>query len=214
MGQVSPNRLRQAVATRHSSTLRSTRAVRRSEAHMLAPVERWSKSARFDLTTARAVAEDAARHWDLSLGPPFATANVSYVAPAGVGVVKVASDGDDESLHEPDALELWNGDGAVRLLDRFGSALLEERALPGTDLSALDETDATAVAVELAARLWRPAQEPFRPAPTSSGQTRLWHLPRGLAPAASRMSQPHARPVPELSKTAVAWSEAGHATGR
>ena len=105
----------------------------------------------------------AARHWGVALGPPFAMAAVSYVAPAGAGVVKVAWEGDDESLHEPDALELWDGDGAVRLLDRFGRALFEERAIPGTDLSALSETDATAVAVDLAARLWRPAQEPFRP---------------------------------------------------
>jgi streptomycin 6-kinase len=88
---------------------------------------------------------------------------VSYVAPAGAEVVKVAWEGDDESLHEPDALALWEGDGAVRLVDRFGRALLEERAIPGTDLSALDEVDATAVAVDLAVRLWRPAQPPFRP---------------------------------------------------
>lgn len=90
-------------------------------------------------------------------------ANVSYVAPAGAGIVKVPWEGDDEALHEPDALELWDGDGAVRLLERFGRAVLEERAIPGTDLSALRETDATAVAVDLATRLWRPAQQPFRP---------------------------------------------------
>ena len=130
---------------------------------MLALVERSSELARFDLTRARARAEDAARHWRLRLGPPFVTANVSYVAPAGAAVVKVAWEGDDESLHEADALELWDGDGAVRLLDRFGRALLEERAIPGIDLAALSETDATSVAVELAPRLWRPAREPFRP---------------------------------------------------
>jgi len=90
-------------------------------------------------------------------------AAVSYVAPAGDRVVKVAWEGDDESLHEPDALELWDGDGAVRLMGRFGRALLEERAIPGIDLSSLSETDATAAAVDLALRLWRPAQEPFRP---------------------------------------------------
>ncbi len=88
---------------------------------------------------------------------------VSYVAPAGLRVVKVPWEGDDESLHEPDALELWDGDGAVRLVDRFGRALLEERAIPGSDLSVLSEDEATAVAVDLAHRLWRPAQEPFRP---------------------------------------------------
>ncbi|MDE3131231.1 MAG: phosphotransferase, partial [Acidobacteriota bacterium] len=37
------------------------------------------------------------------------------------------------------------------------------RARPGSDLAALSETAATAAAVELAGRLWRPAVPPFRP---------------------------------------------------
>jgi streptomycin 6-kinase len=118
---------------------------------------------RFDLTKARAIAEDAAEHWALTLGAPFPMAAVSYVAPAGAAVVKVSWEGDEESLHEPDALELWNGDGAVRLEDRFGRALLLERAVPGNDAAELSEAAATAVAVDLAGRLWRPAQGPFRP---------------------------------------------------
>jgi streptomycin 6-kinase len=117
---------------------------------------------RLDLTAARALAEQAASHWGVTLGPPFTTANASYVAPAAAYVVKVAWEGDDESLHEPEALDLWNEDEAVRLVDRFGRALLLERAIPGTDLSAVGEAEATAVAVELASRLWRPAQGPFR----------------------------------------------------
>jgi streptomycin 6-kinase len=116
-----------------------------------------------DLSAAKAAAQEAARHWGLALGQPFAMANVSYVAPAGAGVLKVAWQGDDESLHEADALTLWGGEGAVTLLDRFESAILEERAVPGIDLSSLPETEATAIAVDLAFRLWRPACEPFRP---------------------------------------------------
>ena len=106
---------------------------------------------------------EAARHWGLELGPPFALSTVSYVAPAGDLVVKVAWGGDDESLHEPDALELWGGDGAVRLRGRWGRAVLEERAVPGDDLAAVPEADATAMAVDIASRLWRPARSPFRP---------------------------------------------------
>jgi streptomycin 6-kinase len=87
---------------------------------------------------------------------------VSYVAPAGAAVVKVAWEGDDESLHEPDALRLWNGNGAVRLLDRFGRAILEERAVPGDDLASLPEAEATAIAVDIASRLWQRARPPFR----------------------------------------------------
>jgi streptomycin 6-kinase len=116
-----------------------------------------------DLASSEALAIAAARHWGLELGPPFAMSNVSYVAPAGDLVVKVAWEGDGESLHEPDALELWNGDGAVRLRGRFGRALLQERAFPGDDLAALPEAEATALAVDIASRLWRNAQPPFRP---------------------------------------------------
>ena len=117
----------------------------------------------FDLDVARTRALDAARGWGVELGRPFALSNVSYVAPAGPeAVVKVAWEGDQESLHEGDALELWDGDGAVRLLGRSGRALLMERAVPGDDISGLDEDEATAVALEVAARLWRPATRPFR----------------------------------------------------
>ncbi len=117
-----------------------------------------------DLRGARATALAAARAWGLELGAPFAFSHVSYAAPAGrAAVVKVAWEGDDESLHEGDALERWDGDGCVRLLARSGRALLEERALPGDDISALDDEQATAIAVDLAGRLWRPAAPPFRP---------------------------------------------------
>ena len=109
-----------------------------------------------------ATAVEAARVWGLELGEPFALSNFSYVAPAGPGVLKVAWEGDEESLHEADALEFWDGDGAVRLLRRSGRALLEERAVPGDDLSALPDDDATAIALDVASRLWRRAGSPFR----------------------------------------------------
>jgi streptomycin 6-kinase len=117
-----------------------------------------------DLAAARRVAEAAAAAWGVVLGAPFAMSNVSFVASVGDDAVIKASDrDDDESLHEGDALELWNGDGAVRLLRRSGPALLLERAVPGEDLSAVASGEATRVAVELARRLWRPAAAPFRP---------------------------------------------------
>jgi streptomycin 6-kinase len=118
---------------------------------------------RFDLSASKATAVKVAREWGLMLGEPFALSNVSYVAPAGDAVLKVAWDGDTESLHEGDALELWDGDGAVRLLRRSGRALLEERAVPGDDLSSLPDHEATAIAVDIASRLWRLVGSPFRP---------------------------------------------------
>ena len=95
-------------------------------------------------------ARELAAEWGIELGEPFALSRYSYVAPAGAdAVLKVASRADDESAQEVEALELWDGDGAVRLLraDRERRALLLERARPGTDLAELAEDAATAVAV-------------------------------------------------------------------
>jgi streptomycin 6-kinase len=124
--------------------------------------------------TARAVAAE----WDVELGPAFRLARFSYVAPAGEDtVLKVTSPEDDESTEEADALALWDGHGAVRLLRRDARrrALLLERARPGGDLAAVPEPDATAIAVAVGRCLWRPAGEPLR-----------WigdHVPRWLADA-------------------------------
>ena len=68
-----------------------------------------------------------------------------------------------ESEHEAAALELWDGDGAVRLLDSEPEehALLLERCVPGTPLSAVGGEAALDVFVELLPRLWKPAGAPF-----------------------------------------------------
>ena len=118
-----------------------------------------------DLELLARIARDVAAEWGVELGEPFALARHSYVAPAGAdGVLKVTPPEDDESNEEADALALWNGDGAVRLLrrDRGRSALLIERARPGSDISELPEDEATAIAVGVGLRLWQPAAEPFR----------------------------------------------------
>ncbi len=118
-----------------------------------------------DLTGTELVAREVAAEWGLALGEPFALSRFSYVAPAGErSVLKVAWAGDDESLHEDAALQLWDGDGAVRIrrADRSRRALLEERAVPGGDISGLPDEQATAIAVDIATRLWRPAEAPFR----------------------------------------------------
>ena len=118
-----------------------------------------------DLEPLARIAEEVAAEWGVALGPPFALSRYSYVAPAGDDAgLKVTPPEDDESDEEADALELWGGDGAVRLLrrDRARRALLVERARPGTDISELREDEATAVAVRVGLQLWRPAAEPFR----------------------------------------------------
>jgi streptomycin 6-kinase len=122
-----------------------------SPPHELGPLER--------------IARQAAAEWDVELGEPFALSRHCFVAPAGDdAVLKVTPPEDDESDQEADALALWDGNGAARLIrrDREHRAMLIERARPGTDLSELPEDAATAIAVAVGLQLWRPAREPFR----------------------------------------------------
>jgi streptomycin 6-kinase len=119
-----------------------------------------------DLSALVPVAEQLAAEWGVELGPPFSLACWSYVVPAGEdAVLKVMLPDEVESLHDGDALALWDGDGAARLLrqDRERKALLLERIRPGTDLRALPEDEATAIAIAVGRKLWRPADSPFRP---------------------------------------------------
>ena len=118
-----------------------------------------------DLAALERIAREVAAEWGIELGEPFALARYSYVTPTGSGaVLKVTPPEDDEADEEADALALWDGDGAVRLLrhDRARRALLVERAQPGGDIASLPEAEATRIAVEVGLRLWRPAAEPFR----------------------------------------------------
>jgi len=118
-----------------------------------------------DLARLERVAHEVAAEWRVALGPPFALSRYSFVAPAGDdAVLKVTPPEDDEADEEADALELWAGYGAVRLLraDAERRALLLERARPGDDLASVPEEEATAIAVEVGLRLWRRAAEPFR----------------------------------------------------
>jgi streptomycin 6-kinase len=87
------------------------------------------------------------------------------VAPAGVDAVLKVQRPHRESEHEAAALELWDGDGAVRLLahDPEEHALLLERCVPGTPLAEAGQDTALDVFVDLLPRLWKSAGAPFRP---------------------------------------------------
>ena len=158
-----------------------------------------------DLETLAPIAAKVAAKWGVELGPPFALSRYSYVAPAGDNaVLKVTPPEDDESDEEADALALWDGDGAVRLLrrDRERRALLIERALPGDDISKLPEDEATAIAVAVGRRLWRPAAEPFR-----------WigdHVPRWLDNA--ERSEQEGRELIPLARDLYASLDVGRET--
>jgi streptomycin 6-kinase len=113
--------------------------------------------------TAPLLADEIAREWDLTLGDPYAPGACGHVIRAecadGTPAVLKVFFPDHESLQEADALECWDGDGAVRLLRRDDGrcALLLERCEPGTVLSSVGGPGAVDVLVELLPRLWRDA---------------------------------------------------------
>jgi streptomycin 6-kinase len=114
------------------------------------------------------LAEEVAEDWGLVLAasyPPGACGHVLRAElPDGSPAVLKVSWPDRESLQEPDALERWGGDGAVRLLARDDErcAILVERCDPGAELGSLETEAALDVVVELLPRLWKDASG-FRP---------------------------------------------------
>jgi len=126
-----------------------------------------TKAGRSWLADLPALVDDCARRWHLELGDPYPDSYVSLVLPAEhdriAAVLKIQFP-HRESEHEANALALWNGDGAIRLLDHDPerNALLLERCEPGTHLSDFEASRALEVFTDLLPRLWKPASEPFR----------------------------------------------------
>ena len=112
---------------------------------------------------------DACRaKWRLRLDAPYENSFVSIVFPAtaadGSRVVLKIQCPHAESDYEHEALRLWNGNGAVRLLDFDPEhhALLLERCEPGAPLSSVGADEALEAFVILLPKLWVPAGAPFR----------------------------------------------------
>jgi streptomycin 6-kinase len=112
-----------------------------------------------------ALLDSLAARWSLTLGHYFPGLRYNYVAPAtradGTPCVLKVSRYLDDTRNEIAALQLWDGDGAVHLLevDPAIGALLLEQLQPGTMLSDVAETDddaATAIAADTLRQLWRP----------------------------------------------------------
>jgi streptomycin 6-kinase len=110
------------------------------------------------------VVAESAELWGLDLEGPVETPH-SLVIPAGEAVLKLNAPSHFEADQEADALERWDGNGAVRLLARDDErrALLLERCRPGAHLwdSRVDELE---VFGPLLDRLTQPAiaPHPFR----------------------------------------------------
>ena len=111
------------------------------------------------------VAECAAR-WSLKVGSPLTPLYQNYIAQAtradGASVILKVGMPARELLTEIEALRVFDGVGAVRLLEADAGlgALLLERLEPGTQLAAVcerDDAEATSVASSVMRRLWRTA---------------------------------------------------------
>jgi streptomycin 6-kinase len=106
--------------------------------------------------------------WGLDVGEPFPLAGASLALAVtrlnGEPAVLKLCFPHRESEEEADALRLWDGSGAVRLLahDPERWALLIERCLPGTQLAECPSEVGLDVLSELLPRLLVPAAEPFR----------------------------------------------------
>jgi streptomycin 6-kinase len=116
-----------------------------------------------------------ADEWGLQLGEPYRAGAAGHAVraelPDGTEAVLKVGFPHRESEHEADALALWNGAGAVRLLaqDPSHSALLIERCEPGTTLGTIGADPALDVLVDLLPRLWKPAGPPFSPLAEEAG---------------------------------------------
>jgi len=109
------------------------------------------------------LAAAVARDWGLRLGDPYPPGAAGYVVRVelddGTPAVLKLQHTHREDEQEADALERWDGDGAVRLLRRDDErhSLLVERCEPGTPLSR-QAGDPLGVLIDLLPRLWKDAQ--------------------------------------------------------
>jgi streptomycin 6-kinase len=107
--------------------------------------------------------------WGLRLGEEYPAGAAGHAVRAGLAdgtpaVLKLIFP-HREAEHEAEALRVWEGDGAVRLLayDEGRWAMLLERCEPGTLLARAEPESALDVFIELLPRLWRDVGAPFRP---------------------------------------------------
>jgi len=112
---------------------------------------------------------ECVEEWGLRLGEPYQAGAAGYTVradlPDGTPAVLKLIYPHREAEHEGEALRVWDGDGAIRLLayDEARWAMIIERCDPGTLLAKIDPERALDVLIGLLPRLWKPVGEPFRP---------------------------------------------------
>ena len=160
------------------------------------------------------LAEYAAR-WSLTLLPPFTPLTYNYVAPVlrrdGQPAVLKAGVPGRELQRELAALRWFAGQGSVRVLAAAAAqgVFLLERLLPGTPLlSHPSDEQATAIAIAVMQRLWRPPPT-THPFPTVADLGAGWqrlraHFGGGAGPLSERLVTQAERLFAELTATQAA----------
>jgi streptomycin 6-kinase len=115
--------------------------------------------------------------WSLEIGAPFPELSFNYAAPAlradgTAAVLKLCFPDDPAFNKEAEALRLFAGRGAARLLELDRGAMLLERLEPGIPLTTvLNDEEATSIAAGVLRQLWRPVPR-NHPFPTVSDWAR------------------------------------------
>ena len=125
--------------------------------------EAWGSAGADWLDSLPAILAEIEDRWCVRASEPF-DLSYNYVAPAvrqdGAEVVLKLGVPNDHYRREVEALRIFGGRGAVRLLksDPVLGAMMLERLKPGTCLGDMpDEKRATSIAAGVMKRLWRPA---------------------------------------------------------
>ena len=128
-------------------------------------VENFGAPGRAWLDALPATVDRLTRQWGLTVEGPGPSGSCSYLLcvhrTGGEPAILKLSVPHREAEREPDALRVWDGDGAVRLLELDATgAMLLERVVPGAPLGRLDDYDRMArIGGELVRRLHVPAPD-------------------------------------------------------
>ncbi|EMF00027.1 phosphotransferase [Streptomyces mobaraensis NBRC 13819 = DSM 40847] len=154
-------------------------------------ITREGDAGRAWLTRLPALAGDLLRRWACVPDGPVTHGQVGTVVPVrrgdGTPAVLKVSFPHPGNVHEPDAFAVWDGRGAVRLLERDDErfAMLLERAGTGALAELPDADEAMAVAGRLARRLAVPAPPGL---PRLRDRAQEWE--EGLGKDAERLGHP------------------------
>ncbi len=123
----------------------------------------WGEEGEKWLANIPTIIAEYSQKWSLQVVPPYPL-SYNYVAPATRSdgtdaVLKIGFPGDREFKTEIEALTIFNGDGAVKLLeaDREKAVILLEKVTPGVPLSEeVDDEKATRILSSVIQKLHKP----------------------------------------------------------